>query len=68
MEDSIQRPTLLLDPDRAKRNISRMAEKAARSGLRFRPHFKTHQSAAVGEWFRPFGVTAITVSSVEMAE
>ena len=61
------KPTLLLDRERARRNIERMANKAQRSGVRFRPHFKTHQSAAVGEWFRPFGVEAITVSSVEMA-
>ncbi|MFN3331944.1 MAG: alanine racemase [Caldilinea sp.] len=60
-------PTLLLDEGRARRNISRMADKAASSQVRFRPHFKTHQSAAVGEWFRDVGVTAITVSSVEMA-
>lgn len=60
-------PTLLLDEGRARRNISRMADKAATSQVRFRPHFKTHQSAAVGEWFRNVGVTAITVSSVEMA-
>lgn len=25
-------------------------------------HFKTHQSAAIGEWFRADGVNAITVS------
>jgi D-serine deaminase-like pyridoxal phosphate-dependent protein len=68
MPSDIQRPTLLLDPARARRNIERMAEKAKRAGVRFRPHFKTHQSAAVGEWFRPYGVQAITVSSVEMAE
>jgi len=61
------RPTLLLDVQRAQRNIAHMAEKAQRSGVRFRPHFKTHQSAAVGEWFREVGVEAITVSSVEMA-
>ena len=60
-------PTLLLDEGRARRNISRMADKAASNQVRFRPHFKTHQSAAVGEWFRDVGVTAITVSSVEMA-
>ena len=35
--------------------------------VRFRPHFKTHQSEEVGQWFREQGVTAITVSSVEMA-
>jgi D-serine deaminase-like pyridoxal phosphate-dependent protein len=63
----IQKPTLLLDQQRALANIKRMAEKAKRSGVRFRPHFKTHQSAQVGAWFREFGVEAITVSSVEMA-
>jgi D-serine deaminase-like pyridoxal phosphate-dependent protein len=64
---AIQRPTLLLDRSSALANIERMARKAARSQVRFRPHFKTHQSAAVGEWFRQVGVEAITVSSVEMA-
>ncbi|MBO9394548.1 alanine racemase [Caldilinea sp.] len=65
--NDIHTPTLLLDVRRAQRNIAHMAEKAQRSGVRFRPHFKTHQSAAVGEWFREVGVEAITVSSVEMA-
>ncbi len=37
------------------------------AGIRFRPHFKTHQSAQVGEWFREAGIDAITVSSVDMA-
>jgi D-serine deaminase-like pyridoxal phosphate-dependent protein len=60
-------PTLLVDRDRASANIARMAEKARSQRIRFRPHFKTHQSAAVGEWFRPYGVSAITVSSLEMA-
>jgi D-serine deaminase-like pyridoxal phosphate-dependent protein len=65
--DQIETPTLLLDAVKARRNIHRMAEKARRLGVRFRPHFKTHQSAEIGEWFRPEGVTAITVSSVDMA-
>jgi D-serine deaminase-like pyridoxal phosphate-dependent protein len=56
-----------LDVDKAKRNISRMAEKARDQEVRFRPHFKTHQSGKVGEWFRQAGVEAITVSSVDMA-
>jgi D-serine deaminase-like pyridoxal phosphate-dependent protein len=64
---SIQRPTLLLDRRKAVRNIEKMAAKASKSGVRFRPHFKTHRSAAVGEWFRDVGVEAITVSSVDMA-
>ncbi len=45
-----------------------MAAKSAISGSIFRPHFKTHQSAGVGEWFREAGVKAITVSSLSMAE
>ncbi|MFO7635422.1 MAG: alanine racemase [Caldilinea sp.] len=65
--DTIDTPTLLLDDQRARRNISRMVDKARNNQIRFRPHFKTHQSAAVGEWFRQAGVAAITVSSVEMA-
>lgn len=36
--------------------------------MEFRPHFKTHQSMEIGEWFRAFGVNKITVSSVTMAE
>ena len=64
----IVRPTLLLDKDVCLRNISLMADKARAKNLIFRPHFKTHQSAVIGEWFRQFGVTAITVSSVRMAE
>src|SRR5690606_1393659 len=35
--------------------------------ISFRPHFKTHQSVAIGEWFRAHDVDAITVSSVRMA-
>lgn len=65
--DTIEKPTLLLDPETARRNIRRMAEKARRNGVRFRPHFKTHQSAEIGEWLRDEGVEAITVSSVDMA-
>ena len=64
----IIRPTLVLDKEVCLRNIERMVQKAAKYNLRFRPHFKTHQSAEIGEWFRLFGVDAITVSSVRMAE
>jgi D-serine deaminase-like pyridoxal phosphate-dependent protein len=64
----ITKPTLLLDRQKCFRNIHNMALKAKVHGLHFRPHFKTHQSAAIGEWFRDKGVRAITVSSVSMAE
>ncbi len=63
----IERPTLLLDAERVRANIARMAQKVSEAGVRFRPHFKTHQSAALGEWFHEVGVRAITVSSLDMA-
>lgn len=64
----IIRPTLVVDKEICWQNIERMAQKAANHHMRFRPHFKTHQSAKVGEWFKQFGIEAITVSSVQMAE
>jgi D-serine deaminase-like pyridoxal phosphate-dependent protein len=64
----IVKPTLILDKNRVLKNIEKMANKAKASGVRFRPHFKTHQSAEIGNWFRDFGVEAITVSSFDMAQ
>ncbi|SHF96458.1 D-serine deaminase, pyridoxal phosphate-dependent [Mariniphaga anaerophila] len=64
----IIRPTLVINKDVCLQNIEKMAQKAKSHKLRFRPHFKTHQSAKIGDWFRIFGVDAITVSSVQMAE
>ncbi len=63
----IVRPVLLLDEFRCKANIHRIVEKAKREHTRLRPHFKTHQSAEVGRWFKEEGVTACTVSSIRMA-
>ncbi|MFH1297065.1 MAG: alanine racemase [Bacteroidota bacterium] len=66
--DQIKRPTLLLDEAKCRANIRMMAEKARWNGVIFRPHVKSHQSATIGEWFREERVTAITVSSVGMAQ
>ncbi|MFO7722895.1 MAG: alanine racemase [Bacteroidales bacterium] len=60
-------PLLILDPDVCRRNIRNMVRKAHAHQLIFRPHFKTHQSATIGGWFRDEGVSAITVSSIAMA-
>ncbi|MFO7668631.1 MAG: alanine racemase [Bacteroidales bacterium] len=60
-------PTLLLDKNKCLHNIEKMSHKAGEHKLSFRPHFKTHQSAEIGSWFRDFGVTRITVSSFRMA-
>lgn len=66
--DLISRPTLLLDENQARNNIAVMAAKAQKQNIHFRPHFKTHQSAEVGKWFRTENVKAITVSSIKMGQ
>jgi len=67
MEINITKPTLLLNSERVKRNIKRMADKALISGVNFRPHFKTHQSVYIAEFFKEESVSSITVSSLDMA-
>ncbi|MBN1330820.1 MAG: alanine racemase [Candidatus Heimdallarchaeota archaeon] len=64
----ITQPTMLVNEKLVRANIANMFEKAQRSKVLFRPHFKTHQSADIGKWFLELGVEAITVSSVSMAE
>ena len=63
----INQPTLLLNRARVEKNLEHMVHKAQRHGLRLRPHMKTHQSRAIGEWSKAFGIEQITVSSVRMA-
>jgi D-serine deaminase-like pyridoxal phosphate-dependent protein len=64
----ISRPTLILDTERCRRNIMRIVEKTRHQGVELRPHFKTHQSGFIGDWFREFGINKITVSSLGMAQ
>lgn len=61
-------PYLQVSETTAKNNISKMVSKAEALNLELRPHFKTHQSSEIGEWFREYGIQAITVSSLKMAE
>jgi D-serine deaminase-like pyridoxal phosphate-dependent protein len=65
---AIVKPTLLLDEAQAVKNINFMVSKSKAQGKQFRPHFKTHQSAEIGGWFRKAGVKTITVSSVSIAK
>lgn len=67
LNDTITRPTLLLDEQAVRGNIARMNARAAQARVLLRPHFKTHQSREIGGWFRDSGVRAITVSSADMA-
>lgn len=61
-------PYLLLDKTKCIQNIERMVLKAKKHNLKLRPHFKTHQSREIGEWYKEFGLNACTVSSFQMAK
>jgi D-serine deaminase-like pyridoxal phosphate-dependent protein len=60
-------PTLLLDEVQAKYNIRMQIGRCKEHGISFRPHFKTHQSKEVANWYRELGVDKIAVSSIQMA-
>lgn len=64
----ISKPAFILDKQKCLGNIRKMAAKAEKYKLGFRPHFKTHQLAEIGEWFRDEGIDKITVSTVAMAK
>ena len=61
-------PTLIVNKTIALNNLDRMINVANKNNLILRPHFKTHQSIEIGNWFKEKGVTSITVSSITMAE
>ncbi len=63
----ISEPTLLLDVEKCRANLERMATKAKENNVILRPHCKTHQSHGIARWFRDFEIDRITVSSVKMA-
>lgn len=65
---NINEPTLLLSEHICRANIKRMADKASKHGLKFKPHMKTHQAAKIGKWLQEAGIGSITVSSIKMAE
>lgn len=62
------KPTLLLDKVKSFSNIKNIQKNLTDSKIELRPHFKTHQSNVVGNWFKELGIKKITVSSVTMAK
>ncbi len=67
MSPKIIQPTLVLNKTICLQNIKTMIKKAKRNKTSIRPHFKTHQSQKIGDWFRQLGIDKIAVSSLKMA-
>jgi D-serine deaminase-like pyridoxal phosphate-dependent protein len=62
--DDLPTPALLLDLERAERNILAMAERARRLGVALRPHLKTHKCLELARRQQAAGASGITVSTL----
>jgi len=63
----LNRPQAVIFEDTCRQNIKKLVARAGKNNAACRPHFKTHQSHEVGKWFKDEGVSAITVSTPDMA-
>jgi D-serine deaminase-like pyridoxal phosphate-dependent protein len=64
---SVRTPSLLLDVSRVRSNAKRMSQIAGRSGVRLRPHIKTHKCIEVARIQTEGHDRAISVSTLEEA-
>ena len=65
---SVSTPAFLVDRGVVARNCARMREKAAASGVAFRPHVKTHKTVEIGRMQHGGSAGPITVSTLAEAE
>jgi D-serine deaminase-like pyridoxal phosphate-dependent protein len=61
-------PAVLVDLDTLERNVSSMAARAERAGVKLRPHTKTHRSAWIARRQLEHGARGITVAKLGEAE
>jgi D-serine deaminase-like pyridoxal phosphate-dependent protein len=66
--ESIETPAVLVDLDVVERNVSAMAERARRAGVRLRPHAKTHKTVEIGRLQMAAGASGLSVAKVGEAE
>jgi len=57
-------PAAVVDLERAKRNIKRMAEFASENGVSLRPHVKTHKCSEIARLQKEHGCSGITVATL----
>jgi len=64
----LETPALVLDLDALERNVTAMADHAARHGVALRPHAKTHKSVAIARRQLDAGACGICVAKLGEAE
>ncbi len=67
-EDEVDTPALLVDLDALEHNLDRMAALLAPTGLRLRPHAKTHKSPVIARLQMARGAVGTCVQKVAEAE
>jgi D-serine deaminase-like pyridoxal phosphate-dependent protein len=66
--DAVETPAVLVDLDVVERNIASMAESARRSGVRLRPHAKTHKVVEIARMQLAAGAAGLSVAKASEAE
>jgi D-serine deaminase-like pyridoxal phosphate-dependent protein len=66
--DDLDTPALIIDLDRVEANVAEMAQLAKQSGVRLRPHTKTHKMIEIARMQIDAGASGITCAKVGEAE
>jgi D-serine deaminase-like pyridoxal phosphate-dependent protein len=66
--NDLRTPAVLIDRSRVLTNIQRMQDAASRSGVRLRPHAKTHKSPTIARWQIEPGAIGICCAKLGEAE
>jgi 3-hydroxy-D-aspartate aldolase len=66
--DEVDTPALVIDLDAFERNLARLAERVQGSGVRLRPHAKTHKCAVVALKQIELGAVGVCCQKVSEAE
>jgi D-serine deaminase-like pyridoxal phosphate-dependent protein len=66
--DEVDTPALVIDLDAFERNLRRMADATAATGVRLRPHAKTHKSPVIARLQMDLGAVGVCCQKVSEAE
>ena len=66
--DEVDTPALVVDLDAFERNLKRLSERVAGSGVRLRPHAKTHKCAVIALKQMELGAVGVCCQKVSEAE
>lgn len=66
--EALDTPSVVIDLDRLDQNLRQTSERAAKAGVKLRPHIKTHKSVWIAKRQIELGACGITVAKLGEAE